>query len=609
MTSLPRPLGALALTGLLACSGGSGVDEDGMPTSAAGLIDLYAQAVTAPYAGWRAAEWAAHTQVRPDDETPALRAMDAYQVWVGAVSDPEWIRAARDLARAEADGRLKPQPELGEMAAIEAIRRVARRHPASASETVTALDDALGQVARFRRRSSPKLAGEPIRADVLAQRYAVEPDPAERARLWTAMLAPARNLKPGFLQLRDLRNEVARKGGWKHHLAATTDAYGLEPEDQLATAKTMLAELRPLYQQLHTWMRYELAKRYEVDPPDALPVHWLPTPLGEDWSGIGARDAAMLGDSLEGLGPQAMLQQVEGFYTGLGLEPLPPTFWENSSLYPPATGDAYAKSGGAFTLDLDLAGDTRVLLNTAADETSLHAAVREIGFAHAEQIRRTAGVPMPLRMTDPGPLLGALTTWADLIATRGPRLVEAGILPPSGVDAEAELLDEALAYVPFVQYQLGTAFHFEHAVYADALPDGRLTTTWWALAERYQGVAPPELRTERWADPLFKTTFTTGGGSSLDHALSILLAFQLHDAMCRELGLDPREADLGGRPEVGAYFQRVAQRAGTDDWQVVIEEVTGGPPSANAMARYFGPLLARLQAANRTRRSTMPTLR
>ena len=91
--------------------------------------------------------------------------------------------------------------------------------------------------------------------------------------------------------------------------------------------------------------------------------------------------------------------------------------------------------------------------------------------------------------------------------------------------------------------------------------------------------------------------------------LSVTLAFQLHDALCHKLALDPRTADLTGRKEFGDMFKSVATRADVDDWRKLTEELTEAPPSADAMVRYFQPLMAYLQAQNATRTPTLPSLR
>ena len=51
--------------------------------------------------------------------------------------------------------------------------------------------------------------------------------------------------------------------------------------------RRLIEELRPLYRQLHTYARYELAKRYGVsEVPEMLPAHWLPNQWGQDWNAM-----------------------------------------------------------------------------------------------------------------------------------------------------------------------------------------------------------------------------------------------------------------------------------------------------------------------------------
>ena len=55
-----------------------------------------------------------------------------------------------------------------------------------------------------------------------------------------------------------------------------------------------MRELRPLYLQLHTWVKYELARRYRQPVPKLIPAHWINNRWSQDWSGI--VEAASLDD-------------------------------------------------------------------------------------------------------------------------------------------------------------------------------------------------------------------------------------------------------------------------------------------------------------------------
>jgi peptidyl-dipeptidase A len=593
----------LAVVALLALAGCKGAG-DGPKTPFEAFLRDYGTEVDPAWSKWQAANWKTHTQVVPGDPTLAQQAVAAYEGWREKAADPKWVRQSRDLLK-EGNGAA---PSTAEKAALDAVARTARKFPATDRALLDKIDEKVGLQTRFRLRAEPKLDGEAIHPDELARRYAAAVDTAERKALWKAMLGPAGDLKPSYAELRDLRNELARKGGWQNWMDAELDPYGMSSSEMVDFMGEVELVLRPLYQELHTWAREELANRYLVTPPELIPVHWLPAPAGEDWSGLVALDHGDLEPALQAMGAKQMLKQVEDWYVAGGLAPLPETFWTQSSLFPVPPGSHVGKTQGASTWDLDLNGDVRVLMSARPTASWRGAAFREFGFAHAYRVRQEAGLYAPIRQQQPRALLDALGIWADLAASRPQALVKAKLLdqPPEPM---LELLHEALLYVPFVEFGAGTVVPFEYEVYAESLAPGQMNSRWWGLLARHQGVFPPETRTERWADFLSVDTLADTPGRYSDHVLAVLLAFQLQDALAKEAKADPRTTDLGGNPRFGEMFQALAAGEGVEEWRGLVSKVTGAPPSAEPMVRYFQPLLDWLKEQNASRTSTLPSLR
>ena len=120
-----------------------------------------------------------------------------------------------------------------------------------------------------------------------------------------------------------------------------------------------MRELRPLYLQLHTWAKYELAKKYGQPVPKRIPAHWLNNRWSQNWTGMVA--SANLDDHFKGRTPEWVIKTAERFYTGLGFSPLPATFWTLSDLYPVKAGDPRKKNTHASCWHLDLENDIRSL--------------------------------------------------------------------------------------------------------------------------------------------------------------------------------------------------------------------------------------------------------
>lgn len=589
---------SLCLVAALAACGGA---ADG-PKGASRLLEDHAKATVPAWQQWKRAAWRAHTEVVDGDPRRADEAASAAQAWRAKAADPRWARDARDVLQA-VDAALAPNP--AERAAIDAIRRTVRRFPATDPALLAERDTLEAAHLRLRMRTRPSIDGEIVDPAAAARAYADAVDLTARVSLWKSLMDPAGRLRPSFLGLRAVRNQVARKGGWPDHLVAESDVYGLDEEAVRSLTVSVERALRPLFLELHTWARHELAAGLQTDVPELLPAHWLPTPLGQDWSNLVAVEDTDLGPGLAARGAPSMLRAIDTLYVGVGMSALSPSFWERSSLYPAEVSVGLGKTRAPSAWDLDLTGDVRVLLSATATPEAYHQAVREFGFAHALAARTEAGLPYAVRQQEPRALVGAVGAWGGLIASRPGYLAAEGYVAEPRTDMPA-LLAEALVYVPWLRFTANVVVPWELALYADDLPEGRVNDAFWQRMRTGLGVTPPEARTERHADALYQGTVHDLPGRSIDPLLSTLIAFQVHMAIAERLGVDPRSDSLAGRPEVGAAMTRLATSEGMTELRAVVTDLTGAGPSADAVAAYFEPLREWLQEQNVGRSVTLP---
>jgi peptidyl-dipeptidase A len=86
-------------------------------------------------------------------------------------------------------------------------------------------------------------------------------DLAERRAVWEISKTIGSPLRDGILRLRDLRNRVAREMGFDDFFALQIADYGMTVPEMIALCDKLVAEVNPLYTQLHTWAKHALAKR------------------------------------------------------------------------------------------------------------------------------------------------------------------------------------------------------------------------------------------------------------------------------------------------------------------------------------------------------------
>src|SRR5262249_52274071 len=153
-------------------------------------------------------------------------------------------------------------------------------------------------------------------------------------------------------------------------------------EELARTVDGINRELRPLFRELHTWARYELAKRYGQPVPDQIPADWLPNRWGQSWEALVDVPGFDLGPALKAKGPEWLIHQAERFYVSLGFESLPATFWERSSLYPLAADSTFKKNTHASAWHIDLARDVRSLMSVEANAEWYETTHHELGHIY-----------------------------------------------------------------------------------------------------------------------------------------------------------------------------------------------------------------------------------
>src|SRR5262245_20664028 len=205
-------------------------------------------------------------------------------------------RSSGDLRSAPraGSGDPRPSPALSDRTArqLEKVRLRAAEAPGTVPEVVkaraeaearqSATQDGFAFVIRRGDREAPASANDIDRILVESR------DLDERRAAWEASKAIGRPLRDGLLRLRDLRNTVARAMGFDNFFALQVADYGMTVPETLALCDRIVAEVRPLYQQVHAWARHALANRYHAEAPrdGKLPAHWLSNRWGQNWPGL-----------------------------------------------------------------------------------------------------------------------------------------------------------------------------------------------------------------------------------------------------------------------------------------------------------------------------------
>lgn len=595
-----RPVApALALLVLAGCAGTAGTQRE-----VDGFLARYGTTYQSLSYAAQQADWASQTHIVEDDSSNAVRTKAAKQALADFTGSIDNITTIRGYLKEKA--RLTPL----QVRQLEMMLFFAGDNPATAGALVQKRIAAETEQTEKLYGYAFHLGASEITPNDIDRRLRESTELKERRAVWEASKAIGPTLKPGILALRDLRNGVVQALGYPDYFSYQVSAYGMTSPEMLALMDTLNVQLRPLYRELHTWARYELAKKYHAPVPDLIPAHWLPNRWGQDWSDLVSVAGLDVDAALKPHDAEWVVKQGEAFYISLGFPPLPATFWEKSSLYPVPAGADFKKNTHATAWHLDLDQDVRSLMSVEPNREWWETVHHELGHIYYFLAYSRPDVPIVLRTGANPAYHEGLGTMIGLASLQHQALADRGLIPADAkIDQTQKLLQEALQYVVFIPFAAGTMPRWEHAFYADSLPADSLNAKWWEVARRYQGIAPPTPRGEEFADAVTKTHINDNPGFYYSYAVAQALLFQLHDHIAREiLKQDPHDTDYFGHKDVGDFLRTILAPGATRPWREVLQQSTGRTLDAKAIVEYFAPLEAWLREQNAGRTATLPPL-
>lgn len=592
---LVRLAAALSLGAALLSAGPAAAAPTPIQERADRFLALVNSTYQALYTVEQRALWDAATDVSDAHDAASAVASKARAAFAG---NPALITEAREL--------LTHEGELDTLT-VRQLRRAllnAAEGPMTNPGLVAARIEAETRQASAMNGYQFRFRGQDVIPNDLDERLVKSTDLAERREVWEASKTIGPVLKPGLVELQGLRNRVARELGYSDYFTLQAANHDLTTEQVVRMNEEFLRTLRPLYEQLYTWTRYELAKKYGRPVPERLPADWLPNRWGQEWEAL--VEVPGLDAALEKKSPEWVVQTGEKFFTSLGRAPLPKSFWDESDLYPVKAPSTRKKNAHASCWDMNLDGEIRSLMSVSNDEYWFVTVHHELGHAYYDLAYRRPEVPYLLRTGASPAFHEGFAGITEVAARQSPYLRSLGLLDDKadGPDARMRtLLHDALATVPFMFFACGPMTHWEADVYAHELPAGDWNARWWKYVREYQGIEPPAPRGEEFCDAATKTHVNDYPAYYFSYAFATVFQYQVYCHIAKHvLRQDPRQSNFAGHPEVGAFMENMQKWGATRDWRTILREATGEDLSTRAMLEYYQPLLEWLKKQNRGRK-------
>jgi peptidyl-dipeptidase A len=291
-----------------------------------------------------------------------------------------------------------------------------------------------------------------------------------------------------------------------------------------------------------------------------------------------------------------MVRMGERFFTSLGFDPLPQTFWQRSLFVKPRDREVVCH---ASAWNVDYEDDLRIKMCIDISGEDFATVHHELG--HNFYQRAYNQQPFLFRDSANDGFHEAVGDTISLSVTPE-YLVKIGLLDqaPDASKDTGLLLRRALEKVAFLPFAL-VIDQWRWKVFSGEVPPEKYNQAWWELRTKYQGVAPPVARSEQDFDPGAKY-HVPANVPYMRYFLAHILQFQFHRALARAAGCkEPlNRCSIYGSREAGRRLEATLRMGQSRPWPEALAALTGERQmDATAIRDYFAPLEKWLEAQNR----------
>jgi peptidyl-dipeptidase A len=473
------------------------------------------------------------------------------------------------------------------------------------SEIATKLNSAYG-------KGKGTLNGKEINGSDIEAEMGTNRNPEQLKEMWVSwhdkVGAP---MKDDYVRMAEIGNQGAKELGFADLGAMWRSGYDMPADDFAKLTDKLWLEVKPLYDELHTYVRGQLNKKYgdavqaKTGPirADLLGNMWAQE-WGDIYDVVAPAGSGDIGYDIGALlkekqyDEMKMVKTGEGFFSSLGFAPLPESFYKRSQFLKPADREVVCH---ASAWDIDNVDDLRIKMcikiNTG-DFVTIH---HELGHNYYQRAYNKLSY-LHLNGANDGfhEAIGdaiALSITPDYLVQIG--LLDAAKVPSADKD-NGLLLRQAMDKVAFLPFSV-IVDKWRWGVFAGDIKTADYNTAWTKLRTQYQGIVPPVERPANAFDAGAKY-HVPGNTPYTRYFLARILQFQFYKAACDIAGWKGplHRCSFYGNKEVGNKLNAMLEMGASKPWPDALEAFTGTREmSGKAMIEYFAPLMKWLKAQNK----------
>ena len=422
-----------------------------------------------------------------------------------------------------------------------------------------------------------------------------------------------------------IANQGATELGYADVGAMWRSGYDMPADDFAKLTDKLWLEVKPLYDELHTYVRTQLNKKYgdavqsKTGPirADLLGNMWAqewgniydvvaPPGAGDIGYNIGALLVSRgykqteVGDfsANRGKAEKDMVKVGEGFFSSLGFAPLPKTFWDRAQFIKPADREVVCH---ASAWDIDNVDDLRIKMCIKVKSDDFVTIHHELGHNYYQ---RAYNKQSYLYLNGANDGFHEAIGDAVALSITPNYLVQIGLLDASKVPGADKdnglLLRQAMDKVAFLPFGL-LIDKWRWGVFNGSITPANYNKGWTDLRLQYQGIVPPVERPADRFDAGAKYHIP-GNTPYTRYFLARILQFQFYKAACDISGWKGplHRCSFYGNKEVGTRLNAMLEMGASKPWPDALQAFTGTREmSGKPMLEYFAPLMKWLKAQNK----------
>jgi len=468
-------------------------------------------------------------------------------------------------------------------------------------------------------------------------------DPDTLSAVWEGLRESAPQSRNDYERMVEIANQGARELGYADTGALWRDGYDMSANEFAAETDRLWKQVKPLYDELHCHVRGKLNDHYgdDIVPLDEpIRADLLGNSWGQHWGNIydlvvppapTPTPVVLTDDSTKDTKPNQIapkaervdtginlterlkendyteiqiVEAAEEFFTSLGFDALPESFWTRSLFTRPRDRNVTCH---ASAWNIDDKDDVRVKMCLGISATDFLVAHHELGHSFYQLAYKNQSIIYRAGAHDGfheavGDM-AALSITPQYLVDIG--LVEKDDLPNSDAISDADishLMRSALDRVAFLPFGL-VVDQWRWNVFSGEYSPADYNESWWTLRSNYQGIRPPVTRSESDFDAGAKYHITSNVPYTR-YFLSYILQFQFHKAACDIAKHEGplHKCSVYDNKDVGRKLNAMLELGASKPWRDALEAFTGTREmDGSAMIEYYAPLTAYLKAQNKNR--------